>query len=825
MRFMKPLGLGAVLMLCACTVPSLEELLSDRSVKVEATFDFKAGCIAVLARDKAAPDKSRTTRFEAAQLDASKRRVDTEVQRGADWGPTLEIIATAHEQSCTGPEVARSTKTVTLDTEGVKTVSLALSAVDADGDGFVPTSGGGTDCDDNNAAVSQRTFYRDGDGDGYGAGEPMKGCVAPAQYVARDGDCDDTTTERAPGRTELCDGLDNDCANGIDNGLVLSSFYLDADHDGAGAGPVVMACAAPPNHVASSDDCDDSDPQRKPGLAEVCDDKDNDCDNLVDEGLPVSTFYRDRDGDGFGTATDTQQKCRAPTGYVVGNTDCNDNAVSVNPNAREVCNDFDDNCRNGVDEGFNKVWYRDADGDTYGKQSDSVTGCTPPAGYVAPTSFFDCNDSDRTVNPGATEKCNDIDDNCMGGTDEPFTSGSTRKGDSCSTPCTGIYVCNAAQDGTICNAPSPTNYYTDADGDGDGATSATAQPYCPGQSVPPNLADRNTDCDDTDKYNKGNGIEVCDQRDNNCNAPADEDNVCMGGDWKALTDPAVMGRDWNTVAINKDSASGYPVWIAGANGALARRSGAGETFTSFDGECGFTTWNAAWVGNDGSVYLAGNAGKLARYTGTACDQLVTLVGVSNVTGIIGFEDATLTLYAVDENGRLHSWVPGNTPVRLDDNAPIYRDVHGFDRTRLFIAGEDGTNKAPVMETYTGGLNTTNMSVSGPTGASLRSVWMASPTLAYAVGDSSMILRWSGTSWAAVTPPAVGDYTSVCAPDSTSVYVTNATGVIYRYTGVQWLPPLYTSSPPNPLRDIASVNPANIWAVGPGGRVIHFPELP
>ncbi|WP_163992899.1 putative metal-binding motif-containing protein [Pyxidicoccus caerfyrddinensis] len=825
------LPLWPLLLLAACKGSDELPDAQQAAVKLEVSFDFKAGCIAVQARDKAAPGNSVNTTVEVLSRDASKRTVVISVFRKNEWGRTLELISTAHEQSCVGPEVARDSRTVTLDSAGVKTVAISLHAEDVDGDGYVPTAGGGTDCADNDAAVSQRTYYRDGDGDGHGAGPTVQGCTAPSQYVALGDDCDDTTTERAPGRTELCDGVDNDCVNGIDNGLTQGSFYLDADHDGAGAGPVVMACVAPTNHVATSNDCDDTDSQRKPGLAETCDDKDNDCDNVVDDGLPVSTYFRDVDGDGFGKASDSLQKCRAPTGYVANSTDCNDDAMAVNPNALEVCNEVDDNCAGGTDEGFNKTWYRDVDGDTFGRQSDMQAGCTQPAGYVAPNGpTFDCNDDDGAVKPGAPELCNDIDDNCVAGVDEDFTSGSTRKGASCGTPCTGIYVCNMAKTATTCNAPTPTNYYTDADADGDGASGATAVPICPGQSIPANsVAELHTDCDDVDKYNKGTGTEVCDQRDNDCDTTPDDGNVCMGAIWKAVVDPAVSARDWNTVAISKASTTGYPVWIAGAGGALARRDSAGGTFTSFDTACGTTAWNAAWVSSDGSVYLAGSGGKLARHDGTTCAEQRTLASGSNATGIIGF-DVTLPLmpllYVVDEGGHLYSWTSGSDAVEVDDNAPVYRDVHGLDTSRLFLAAQEaGGNHSPLMETYTGGANTSNTAIPGPDESSMRSVWMVSSALAYAVGDNSIIVRWNGSNWQAVTPPAVAQYTSVCAPDRTSVYVTDAAGVIRRYTGTAWLPALHISVPAGALKDVASVAPTNIWAVGPSGRVIHFPEMP
>jgi hypothetical protein len=61
------------------------------------------------------------------------------------------------------------------------------------------------------------------------------------------------------------------------------------------------------------------------------------------------------------------------------------------------------------------TWYFDADGDGWGDTSTSTTACSQPSFYVADGT--DCDDTDATVNPGASEACNGVDDDCDGTVD------------------------------------------------------------------------------------------------------------------------------------------------------------------------------------------------------------------------------------------------------------------------------------------------------------------------------------------------------------------------------------------------------------------------
>jgi hypothetical protein len=183
------------------------------------------------------------------------------------------------------------------------------------------------------------TWFDDSDGDGYGGQDGQTvACVAPAGFVAKNTDCDDRQPGVHPHADEICDGLDNDCddlVDGQDDSLSAApTWYRDADGDGYGGEPSgERACEAPIGEVADGTDCDDADAAVHPGAAEVCDDRDDDCDGLVDgqdDSLSGgSTFYFDADGDGLGDPEGPASGCHAPAGTVDNALDCDDTDPDV----------------------------------------------------------------------------------------------------------------------------------------------------------------------------------------------------------------------------------------------------------------------------------------------------------------------------------------------------------------------------------------------------------------------------------------------------------------------------------------------------------------
>src|SRR4029079_402301 len=97
-------------------------------------------------------------------------------------------------------------------------------------------------------------------------------------------------------------------------------------------------------------------------------------------------------------------------------TDCNDNAMAINPAAIEVCDYVDNNCNSQIDEGVQLTFYYDGDGDGYGAPAPTMQACSQPGGYSS--NPYDCNDGSGTTYPGAHEACNSIDDDCNGAVDD-----------------------------------------------------------------------------------------------------------------------------------------------------------------------------------------------------------------------------------------------------------------------------------------------------------------------------------------------------------------------------------------------------------------------
>ena len=438
------------------------------------------------------------------------------------------------------------------DAEPVPDIAITLAGVgvlgegvDADGDGFVDHETGGDDCDDTDPSIHPGAVDVCGDD----IDNNCDGIVDEGLTVDEDGDgfspclgdCDDSNADIFDDAPELCDSLDNNCNEQVDEGWdndkdgfspcagdcddTLPSInpaaeegcdLLDSDCDGNlgsdeidGDSDGVAPCEG---------DCDDEQADSHPGAVEICDGEDNDCNGL----LP--SFEHDLDGDGV----------------LACDGDCNDNSADISPLATEICDGIDNNCDLSV-----PASEIDNDGD----------GLAECGG--------DCDDGEASIAPGATEQCNGIDDDCSGGpgADELDLDGdgvATCAGDCDDSSATvsplAPELCNGIDDD--CDGSPGAD---EIDGDGDGVTACDGDCQPSEATVYPGAAEGcdgiDSDCDGLvggDEFdNDGDGFtecggdcldlhpnsypgapELCDLLDNDCDgAPGATESDNDGDGW------------------------------------------------------------------------------------------------------------------------------------------------------------------------------------------------------------------------------------------------------------------------------------------------------
>ena len=244
--------------------------------------------------------------------------------------------------------------------------------------------------------------------------------------------CSKDSPPASPTLVDSCDGIDNDGDGLVDEG----TLHQDADGDGFGAKDEGSDC--PEGRVTDSSDCDDARIDVNPGVPEVCDGVDNDCNGVIDGDI---TVWQDADGDGAGDP-DSISRCGDP-GTVTNSEDCDDTDPNIYLGALERCNHLDDDCDGVIDEGEGGDLI-DMDGDGWGDDL-LQTACTG-AGYAEQGG--DCDDAQAEVHPGGAELCDGLDNDCDGETDGP-------------------------------TVPDPISWYLDLDEDGRGQARSTSSPATP----------------------------------------------------------------------------------------------------------------------------------------------------------------------------------------------------------------------------------------------------------------------------------------------------------------------------------------------------------
>ncbi|WP_158623971.1 putative metal-binding motif-containing protein [Corallococcus llansteffanensis] len=556
-------------------------------------------------------------------------------------------------------------------------------------------------------------------------------------------------------------------------------------------------------------------------------------------------------------------------GYVSsakGGSDCNDNkgqGEGINPGATELCNDVDDNCVDGKDEGFNLgatctspdqctgtfrcnptnpqqntcftpdaqlAWLdmdRDGRGDAKQGQVVVCTAILPVDRLPQSAPHDDCDDSNAAVKPGATEVCNDIDDNCTGGPDEGFNLGGGCTDSSSS--CAGTNACNVALGTAYCKPnPGSPSLYPDEDVDTFGRTAGGVISCAPKVGY----VSKNGDCNDGNSFTNPDATELCDTQDNNCNGSTDESPACPNGP------PSWTAQDVNTGGAALRSVALYGaggVWVVGHDSTRAVKAPGSSSFTLIPGKClsdgSRSDIYSVWVDtNSDTAYIGGQFGVIRAQKANSPDcKPFNSQATDTTTGLIGFVEnnelqilGTASL-ANGTNGGTFRWngVANNpTGQTTHTGAPLF-DAHGTSLDLTFAVGgkSDGTSNILL---HVPGSNTWTTQSGIPAGGTLNAVKVVHAKLAYAVGNTGTLLKWNGTEWKLEAGPgSTENFTGVLSFGANSIYITTDLGKIYQYDGATWT----IASTGAGLYDIEGNNPGDIWAVGLFGRVSHFTSGP
>ncbi|MDP2273850.1 MAG: hypothetical protein Q8K32_24125 [Archangium sp.] len=447
------------------------------------------------------------------------------------------------------------------------------AALDADHDGFTTTTSTSTQCVGASSVINTRTYYNDTSGN-----PNWLGSASPTA----------------------------DCNDGNASITGPSSYYVDTDGDGFGAGAAIARCMPVAGEVSNNTDCDDSN-------------------GSIHTTRSVAT---DADQDSFTTTTTTASRCAGSSAVVNGRTYYRDaaNALSLLAAASAAidCNDADGSV-------FPQTYYLDGDGDGRGLTASPQVQCPRQTGWAA--TGGDCNDASAMVFQTVTVFDDTDQDGFTNGAATAVCVGSTSvvNGRTYYRSISGALPYITTSLGSDCNTSSGAlftsrnNMVPDDDRDGYPA-SVTDAPQCTGASS--TLSGRTYYADGTGGYWMGRG-DCIQTTGSNCSASF--------VDCYDLNSNARFGQTTYFVVHRGDGSFDYDCvggTTANTTATYCASTTAGVTLFT-DGACVTSSGTGATCDSPTPFALPGACGKFSEGAGTFTLQGVCTASTVPTTTQIG----------------------------------------------------------------------------------------------------------------------------------------------------------------------------------------------
>lgn len=255
------------------------------------------------------------------------------------------------------------------------------------------------------------------------------------------------------------------------------------------------------------------------------------------------------------------------------------------------------------------------------------------------------------------------------------------------------------------------------------------------------------------------------------------------------------------------------IWAVGTNGAIIHGDGTGFTSVCSGAR---SRLNDVWGSGPGDVWVVGNqnpdggAGVVLHWNGSWWTEdpntALNLLGVWT-----GGLQSTLAVGPPIQLANIHRW-DGFRWSSTSLGSAIFASVWGASPTEAWTVGAGG--QAAIWN------GTTWSSTTTPTQATLKRVRGASATEVWAVGQGGAAIRWNGTSWDTVSGAPNVDLDGVWATSGTDVWAVGDKGTLHHWNGAAWEDTAPSAVTTQTLYGIWGISENDLWVVGEAGTILH-----